>query len=396
MRLALTRLLHALALASLAGCEFDEKTVAPGRPQPVVHAVLNPSVFPSYDFFLEWTLTGRVETHEDAFDPDDPIVTGGGEPISGALVDLEGNVGFQGIIIGARAVEVSTLRADGKGRGVYRFLNMPPPPFGDVPNALPVIRSRRYTLRITLPDGRVAFAEATVPQPLPRVDTLPTRTFDRTQDVYDFRWPRADWTHRYALQVQTPFGDFELFTPDTSMLVTGDLRNLFADRLPYVFVPGFLQTLGVFAVDTNYFDYYRSRNDPFTGSGIIDHVDGGTGLLGAIAPVRVSRLEVVAPIDEPIEGRWQLEDASFPNTFLTLYVEGTFASGRLDDGTPTGRRGVLGSRAGDGRLALAVLQRQSARDTLYTMSARLSGGTLLTLVTGDPGEERRWRRASTP
>ena len=96
-----------------------------------------------------------------------------------------------------------------------------------------------------------------------------------------------------------------------------------------------------------------------------------------------------------LEGRWQLDDPTFPPAYLTLYVEGTFASGRLDGGSPAVRRGVLGSRAGDGRLALAVLQRQSARDTLYTMSARLSGERLLTLVTGDPGEERRWRRVST-
>lgn len=360
------------ALAS-AACEFGREPVAVGRPQPVVHAVLDPTVYPTYDVLLENTLTGRVDVRTTRYDPNDPIVSGGGDPISGATVEIAGNAGMQGAIVTARGIELVTQRTDGKGRGVYRFKNLPPPAMGPGDgNELPIIRTRTYELRVTLPDGRTMTATTTIPVSLPRPDTLATRTFDRERDAYLFTWPAAELAHRYLLRIDTPYGPFQLFTPDTGITVTGDLRNLFAEFAPHAFVPGFLQTLQVSAVDTNYYDYFRSRNNPFTGTGIIDHVTGGTGVFGAVAPIRTSRLEVVAPVDDPIEGRWR---ASGGGATMDLYLDGaSLASGRLIEGTV--RRGLLGTRSG-GRLTMAVLRGQLANDTLDVFTAELRGAELL-------------------
>ena len=64
----------ALVVSLLAGCEFGERAIAPGRERPVVHAVLNPARFDQY-LLLEHTLTGVVPTTEATFDIDDPVVS---------------------------------------------------------------------------------------------------------------------------------------------------------------------------------------------------------------------------------------------------------------------------------------------------------------------------------
>ena len=65
----------------------------------------------------------------------------------------------------------------------------------------------------------------------------------------------------YALQVDSPYGSFYLFTDSTQLRLTGELRNLFAERLPRVFQAGFTQYLYVAAVDSNYYDYYSQYYD---------------------------------------------------------------------------------------------------------------------------------------
>lgn len=333
------------AVLALAGCDLGDETVAPGRDRPVVHAVLDPFTGQTYEVLLERTLTGRVTVSRGAaLDSLDPIASGEGVPISGARVELRDTSGLVAV-----GIEDAAVRADGKGRGVYRFQNRIPPIF--VPpagNEMVLVRGRRYTLRITTPEEVVVTGATTIPFTRIVPDTMPVRVFDRERDSYPFTWPRAEEVHRYAVQIQTPFGPFEIFTPDSSMDLDGELRNVLADELPPVFVPGFLQTVQVLAVDTNYFDYYRSANDPFTGSGLIDHLDGGRGVFGSVAAIRTSRLEVVAPIDEPGEGEWMsVADETPSATRVMVYFTGRLVSIRWDDldDRPT-RQGMYGSRDG--------------------------------------------------
>ena len=378
-------LLCALALGALGACEFDKVTVAPGREQPVVHAVLNPFGGTQFTVLVERTLTGRVTPPEVAADSLDPIVSGGGVPISGATVDINGAIG----------IEDASVRADGRGRGVYRFRNMPPPVFVPRTNETLIVRGGLYTLRVTTPEGEMVTGRTTVPSMRLLPDTLPSVTFDRENDTYPFAWEQAMQAHRYALVIQTPYGQFQLFTADTSFLVRGDLRNFFAEDVPRVFVPGFLQTLQVFAVDTNYFDYYRSSSNPFTGLGIIDRLDGGTGVFGSITPMRTSRLEVVAPIDEEArgEGVWVYADASPSPTRLTLWFDGNVVSGRWEDADELPRRrGVLGTRTGT-QLSLQVLREQDAQRVVRLLTAEVVNDTLVTQ--DDAGVERRFVRPSS-
>ena len=94
--------------------------------------------------------------------------------------------------------------------------------------------------------------------------------------------PRA---RSYFVRVESPFGPFFLFTDSTAIRLTGDLRNIFAGDFQHVFIPGFRQDVFVGAVDSNFYDYYRTQNDPFTGAGIINRVNGGIGLFGSIVSI---------------------------------------------------------------------------------------------------------------
>ena len=119
----------------------------------------------------------------------------------------------------------------------------------------------------------------------------------------------------YAVRIESPFGPFFLFTDSPAIRLTGDLRNLFAGELQRVFIPGFRQDMIIAAVDSNFYDYYRTNNDPFTGAGIISRVNGGLGLFGSMVSINTGTISVTA--DQPSRSRdaFALTPPSFdPNT----------------------------------------------------------------------------------
>lgn len=384
-------LLAAGAVASLAACEFDRQPVGAGSARPVVHAVLNPFAAREFSVLLERTLGGRVAVREGNFDEDDPVVSGGGEPITGARVVITMADGSdEGV-----AMEAVKSRTDGKGRGVYVFQNVGCGPFFCPSNGILVRRGFGYRLSIQTPQGELLNGEMTVPLAFPRPDTALRRTFDATKDTYVFSWRAAESLRRYAVQIQSPFGPFQTFSSVESLAVNGTLRNFQQERFPRVFVPGFRQALQALAVDRNYFDYYRSENNAFTGQGLVSSVTGGTGVFGAIHPIRYQDIDVVAPFDDATDGRWTLiGDASGFPPRLTTYADGTFASGRLEDVFDpelVTLRGIIGVRTGS-TMRFAVLRGMSLRDTAWTMVAEVRGDTLVT--TSAARGEQRWRRTS--
>src|SRR6185503_14289810 len=109
------------------------------------------------------------------------------------------------------------------------------------------------------------------------VVTPRVQAFNRDRDTVVLNWQPVSRARTYAVRVESPHGPFFLFTDSTHLTLTGALRNLFADDIPRVFVPGFRQQVTITAVDSNFYDYYRTQNDPFTGSGLISRIRGGIG-----------------------------------------------------------------------------------------------------------------------
>jgi hypothetical protein len=240
------------------------------------------------------------------------------------------------------------------------------------------------------PQGEQVTAFTRVPFPEFASTGALTRTFNRDRDSIVVTWKRAVAARAYALRIESPFGPFFLFTDSLGYHMNGDLRNLFASDLPRVFIPGFRQDVLIAAVDTNFFDYYRTNNDPFTGSGIISRLNGALGLFGSMVTLNSGTLTVVADQTEPIEGRFRVtsatgDAATFIST-LNLYVESppakgaadatTALSGRYTTGGPNGRTdGIIGRLTGNS-VSFALLANQLAGDTVDVFTGTLDGTTL--------------------
>ncbi len=357
-----------LTTLGVVACDIGKVDVPTTTPTVVVHAVLNPGAT-SQLLLLERTLTGTQTVPDTSFDPNNPIATAGGIPISGATTEI---IDSTGRII--RGIE-DKLVATGTGTGVYRF-----------PLAGSALRlGARYQLHVHTLDGEDLTAFTRIPRPDVSSNGSLTRTLNRDHDTLNVTWPIAPLARTYGVRVESPFGPFFLFTDSTFFRLTGDTRNLFANNLQRVLIPGFRQDIFVLAVDSNFYDYYRTNNDPFTGAGIISRITGGIGLFGSIVTLQSGTLNVVADQTEPIEGRFRLTPnvttpAPLANT-ITLYVESKSVRSDVPDAlsgryTSTTRNdGIIGTQSGT-TITFALLANQLAGDTVDVFTGELQGTTL--------------------
>lgn len=357
-------------MASIEACEFDKITIAKTTPSIVVHAVLN-SAATEQVVLVERTLTGTITVVDSTFNAADPIASAGGDPVSGATVEILDSAGTS-----VAGVEDRVSRPDHLGAGVYR-----------VPIAGSALRfGARYELRVRTLDSIVVTAFTRLPAPLTTSSGALSRTMNRDHDTLIVSWNRAPVARTYAVRIESPFSPFFLFTDSTHVRITGDLRDPFAADLERVLIPGFRQDILVAAVDSNFYDYYRTGNDPFTGSGVISRVNNGLGLFGSLVPLTSGTLTVTADQTEPIEGRFRLQtaDAAPPATQLVLYIESKSTragqpdalSGRYNTTAPNFRGdGVIGEQSGQ-TITLALLNNQSAGDTADVFVGTLQGATL--------------------
>lgn len=364
-------LLFVSSCVALAACDLGTVDVPKTKPSVVVHGVLNPSAA-NQVILVERTLTGAIDVPDTAFDASSPIASAGGIPISGATVEL---IDSAGRVTGG--VEDGSLASPPKSTGVYR-----------VPLAgTSLVLGARYQLHIRTPDGDDVTASTRIPKPPIRIGDGLTRIFNRDHDVIATQWAAAAATRAYAVRIESPFGPFFLFTDSVSFRTNGDLRNLFSSDLERVFIPGFRQGIMIAAIDSNFYDYYRTSNDPFTGAGIISRVNGGLGMFGALVTINTGTITVTADQTQPIEGRFRLtpttSDLATP-TQLTLYVESPPAkadapaalSGRyLLGNSATRGDGIVGQLRGSD-VSLVLLNGQLAGDTVDVFTGELAGDTL--------------------
>lgn len=356
-------------IALAAGCDIGRSVVPSTAPAIVVHAVLDPSA-PQQFVLVERTLTGAETIPDTTFDPSDPIASAGGIPENAATVEIIDSAGTR--FVGAE----NQLLKTGRGTGVYV-----------VPLDGTSIRAGgRYELHVHTAEGDDLTAFTRVPNPEFSSSGGLTRLLNRDHDTLSVSWGRAPMARTYALRIESPFGPFFLFTDSTHVRMAGNLRNLFSSELQHVFVPGFRQSMVLFAVDSNFYNYYRTNNDPFTGAGIISSVNGGLGLFGSIAILNSGTITVTADQTEPIEGRFRLSgvtpDTSTLATTLTLYIESKSQrpdvpdalSGRYNSGTHAD--GIIGQMT-DSTVSLALLANQLSGDTVDVFDGVLQNGALV-------------------
>ncbi len=281
------------------------------------------------------------------------------------------------------AREDFATRGDGKGRGVYRF-------------ALPgdsLERGATYRLSVRTTRNEVLAAATSVP--LGDAAMGPTqRVFDRVQDTLLLEWGAAPGARSYFVRIETPFGPRAFFTDSTRVRLTGELRNIDVSAIPRVFIPGFPQAVTVSAVDSNYFDWFRTHSNAITGTGLINRVSGGIGVFGSLVRLRFDDYHVVSPQTEPEAGLFAFDGTpaqqiSTPVLRLELYVESRAArsdqahalSGRYHKRPAMGQTGCLTcgllGTARDGRIELALLGDWYARDTADVFVGQIRGDTIV-------------------
>lgn len=371
------RPLRLLLLALLAACEIEKVEIPRTEAHVALHAVLSASA-PNQVVLLERTRNGTVAITAPAFEVPDPVLSDEGIAESDAVMTLTTPGGAMLV-----AREDAAARGDGKGRGIYRF-------------ALPgsaLERGALYQLTVRTTRNEILGAETAVPLG-DAAASATERSFDRVRDTIVLEWPAAFGARSYFVRIETPFGPRSFFTDSTRVRLTGELRNIDAAGLPRVFIPGFPQAVTVSAVDSNYYDWFRTHSNAISGTGLINRVRGGIGVFGSLVRLRFDDLQVVAPQAEPEAGAYRFvgtpaEEASTPYLSLELYVESRSArsdqadalSGRAQRRPALGQSGcltcgVLGT-ARDGRIELALLNGWYARDTTDVLIGQIRGDTIV-------------------
>ena len=374
----MTKLIVAMALVSaVIACEIEKVEIPRPTQLLALHGVLSASA-PNQVVLLERTRNGSVAVRAPSFELESPLGSDSGIAENGAIVTLLTPSG--GTLV---AREDNTVVLGAAGGGVYRF---------DLPGSA-LERGGTYKLSVLTRSGEQLSAATSVPEGTAAV-VADERTFNRATEELIVEWPKAPGARSYLVRVETPLGPRTFFTDETRVRLGGDLRNADLDALPHVFIPGFPQAVTVSAVDSNYYDWFRTHNDALSGTGLVNRVSGGLGVFGSLVRLRLIDLDVVAPQTEPVAGTFRFvgtpeEAMGTAYLELELYVES--ASSRRDQsdalsGHAVRRKsifdtgcalcGVLGS-VQDGRVELSFLTGWSARDTMETFTGELRGDTLV-------------------
>lgn len=362
-------------LSLLAACEIEQVAIPQTEARVATHGVLSATATTQV-VLLERTRVGAVSVSAPPFELEDPFGSDEGIAESFATISLTTP---DGLTLVAREDNLG----GGAGRGVYRF-NLP----GDA-----LERGKTYKLSVVTIKGEILSAETSVPEGV-AATVAGQRVFDRSRDTAVVEWPAAPGARSYFVRIETPYGPRSFFTDSTWVRLTGELRNVDVSTLPHVFFAGFPQAVTVSAVDSNYYDWYRTHNDELSGTGRVNRVRGGLGVFGSLVRLRFLNFTVVAPQTEPASGTFKFvgtleEQRATPYLSLELYVEAHSAradqadalSGRYerqmglgDVGCPV--CGLLGSTR-NGHVEIALLRDWFANDTAEVLTGEIRGDTIV-------------------
>ena len=198
-------------------------------------------------------MTGAPTVPDSIFDADDPIAERGRHSVSAARPSRSS------IRLGrsCAASKTRSRRAGLAGHGVYRVRSA----------GRAASPARRYRLRVQTPTAKsVTGIDARTAADVTIDGRADANVQPRSRHAERPMAAAAACSRAYAVRIESPFGPFFLFTDSTRLRLSATARNLFASDLQHVFIPGFRQDVLVAAVDSNFYDYYRTNNDPFTGA----------------------------------------------------------------------------------------------------------------------------------
>jgi hypothetical protein len=269
----------ALVVAGMvAGCDVPVPTDASVQPGLVVFGVLNPASAEQVVLLMR-SREAVPDTTGLTFVSDDPIVSAGETPVTGARVVLYAPTGDSAV-----AVEDRVRRTDRLGAGVYRIWSAGGAAAAPAGAYLPLGTGQRYRLRVA---SSVGEAEGTARIPsADRIVSGASRVVSLARDsvilpelgaraagfVYSLRGGNGtsnegDPQYRRVIErrLVLPSGNDDWAVAFARGVLRGGTRH----------------TLTVTAADTNYFEYYGSQVDPFADRTGRTTLRGAAGVFGA-------------------------------------------------------------------------------------------------------------------
>jgi len=258
----------ALGAACLTAC-ITRDAIAPGETRYVVHAVLDASVS------TQWIFIERARTGIDSL----PITW-----VSGAEVTI---IGPAGLVM--HAEEQSAVPDTSRDLGLGYRLSLDR--YGSA-----LIPGGTYALHVRTPDGTEITGTTTIPQTT-SVLSEDTISFDPQRDTLELHWAQVPGAASYQITLRrspsSPFGDsfgtsgaYRTFAKE-SFSLPGTAHTPSNSE---IFPPRAVVDVNVAATDTNYYEYYRQRSDPYAGTAP-SRLLGGEGVFGSIVPIVLRRLE---------------------------------------------------------------------------------------------------------
>lgn len=251
------------AAAAVTACE-QKLPLESGASTIVVHAVLNPSVRDQY-VVVQRTTNGA---------PAAPAV-------AGATVTITGPDGVAMLATEDRDTSVVNAAAGNPAIGlVYRVsLDI----YSDT-----LRPGGTYSLRIVMPTSEVVTGTTTIPSSTPAAAPADTTPFDPARDTLSLMWGSVAGAQSYEVRVSSTARTYALFT-DGSIALPGTRLTLEGAA---VFAPGLTNTAVVTAVDRNYYEYYVTNSDPFTGATVAGNLTGAQGVFGSVVILVVKEMRV--------------------------------------------------------------------------------------------------------
>ena len=262
---------------TLGACAVDAPTAPASAPGLVLFSVLNPAGTDQVVLLMR-SRASAPSLAGLTYNPNDPIVTAGETPVTGATVVVYNAAGDSAVL-----VEDRVRRADHLGAGVYRLFTGAPAaaPAGAY---LPVLAGQAYRLRVHAALGD-AEGSTRVPAASPAPITGATRvTIGRDSVVLPAIAVTAGAGFVYTLR--TVVGAVEGSAQyrralERRLLLPSGEDWAFAyvrDRL----TRGTSHVLTVYAADSSYFGYYSADADPFADRSARTTLRGAAGVFGAV------------------------------------------------------------------------------------------------------------------
>lgn len=271
------RLLVLMAIA-LGACTFPEQPLPPGARAYVVHAILDPSQ--RYQVIHLSITDGSDLGPRELDDADVSISTPDGTRLVARQDSSRDSTG-------KAIAPLQTYRIDLQATGAS------------------LTPGQTYTLRVVIGNSDPITGATTIPGATP-VPMNEPENFIKSRDTLRLSWNKAAGARTYEVQVWSvqTYTYYSTYTytdlrysafADTSVTLAGTAKTWTDDDIfPWSYPDSYSKAssrVQVFAVDDNYYEYYRLLGDPFIGAAP-SRLHGGLGVFGSVVPVVQRQLTI--------------------------------------------------------------------------------------------------------